>query len=319
MVIFLYGTDTHRLKQNVKLVADNYRKKHQSGLNYFQFNLSQPDDYSKLEDTIKSSSFFSEIKLVGVKNIFASAGMPEKIIDLIKQFNINADKELVLLVCENQDRKDLLSKNKKLFGLLSEGSLVKEFNLLEGIKLENWVKREITARNCSVSTATARKLIGMVGNDSWALINEIEKLCNYKRKGDIKDEDLALLVPERIDLNIFDFIDAIGDRNKARAYELLYKEIKNGRDPYYILTMVIYQFRNLLTIKDLMLRDMASSLIAKNSGLHPFVVRKSLNSAGKFNMDDLKKTYGHLLNFDTSAKMGRIDLTDTLFKFVLAG
>ena len=62
MIIFLYGPDGYRLKQNSYIVLDNYRKKHPEGV-FFKFDLSDIGEMEKVEDTIKNDSLFGEIKL----------------------------------------------------------------------------------------------------------------------------------------------------------------------------------------------------------------------------------------------------------------
>ena len=150
------------------------------------------------------------------------------------------------------------------------------------------------------------------------MVNEIDKLTNFKTDGVVKKEDVVLLGFKKTDLNIFDFVDAISGKNKSRAYEILFKEIKNSRDPYYLLTMIVYCFRNLLSVKDLSDRGMSLDTITKKVHLHPFVVRKAYQSAGKFSLEELKKIYGHLLDMDTHSKEGMVNLTDSLFNFMLS-
>jgi DNA polymerase III delta subunit len=72
-------------------------------------------------------------------------------------------------------------------------------------------------------------------------------------------------------------------------------------------------------VKDLLSRKLATKDIAKKSGLHPFVVQKTSQSANKFNLDELKRLYTKLLEIDISTKLGQGDLTDYLYNFILAG
>ena len=255
MVIFLYGPDSYRLKQNSHIILDNYRKKHPGGV-FFKFDLFGADEIAKVEDAVKSGSLFGGVKLIVLKNVFFNKADSDRIGDLIRSQNLLKEKDVVLLFFENQD-------------------------------------------------------------ESWALVNEIEKLCNFKTVGIIKKEDVTLLGFKKTDLNIFDFVDAIAGKNKSRAYEFLFKEIKNGRDPYYLLTMIAYGFRNLLTVKDLSDRGMSLDSVVKKTHLHPFVARKAYQSAEKFSLTELRNVYGHLLNMDTGSKEGVINLTDALFTFVL--
>ena len=334
MLIFLYGPDGYRLKQNSDIVMENYRKKHPGGV-FFKFDLSDTNEIVKAEDAVKSGSLFGEVKLIVIKNAFSNKVSLERIGELIKNQNLFEEKEVVVMVIENQEGKEL-AKSKTLFSLLTEkGNMVKNFEYLQGASLTNWIKNEFMARKCSVEPDAIRELVATAGNESWALVNEINKLCNFKignvmgiftsdvkmpitLMGDsIKKEDVALLGFKKMDLNIFDFVDAIAGKSKGRAYEILFKEIKNGRDPYYLLTMIVYGFRNLLTVKDLADRGMSLDAIVKKAHLHPFVVRKTHQSAGKFNLTEIKNIYGYLLDMDTRSKEGTVNLTDSLFNFVL--
>lgn len=313
MVIFLYGPDGYRLKQNSRIVLDNYRKKHPGGV-FFKFDLSNLDEITKVEDAVKSGSLFGEVKLIVLKNVFSNKTHSDRIGELIRVQNILKEKDTVLLFIENQEAKEL-SKNKALFNLLSgASSVVRNIEYLEGEKLIKWIKNEFILRKCSIEPEAIKELVSISGNESWSLVNEIDKLCNYKIEGVIKKEDVILLGFKKFDLNIFDFVDAIAGKNKPRAYDTLFKEIKNGRDPYYLLTMMVYGFRNLIIVKDLQKQRYSESEIAKRTKIHPFVVKKTIKSPIK--LDEAVETYSRLLAMDTGFKAGQINLEDSLFGLI---
>ena len=316
MIIFLYGPDSYRLKQNSQIVLDNYRKKYPAGI-FFKFDLADTDEIAKAEDTVKGGSLFGEIKLLVLKNVFSNKAGSDRMGELIKTQNLLKEKNIVLLLVENQEGKEL-AKNKTLFTLLAgKDNMVRNIEYLEGEKLTKWIKNEFALRKCFIELDAIKELIATVGNESRSLMNEIDKLCNFKVNGVIKREDVALLGFKKIDLNIFDFVDALAGKNKARAYEILFKEIKNGRDPYYLLTMIVYGFRNLLVVKDLSDRGIFLNDITKKARLHPFVAKKAYQSAGKFSLAELKNIYEHLLDLDINSKEGTVNLTDSLFSFIL--
>ncbi|KKR02658.1 MAG: polymerase III, delta subunit protein [Candidatus Yanofskybacteria bacterium GW2011_GWA1_39_13] len=316
MIIFLYGPDGYRLKQNGSIVMENYRKKHPNGV-FFKFDLSTVGEIEKVEDAVKSGSLFGEVRLIVLKNVFSDRASSDRVGELIKTQNILKEKDIVLVIIENQNGKEL-SKNKSLFSLLNgKDNMVRNVEYLEGANLTKWIKGEFVSRNCSIEQDATRELIAIAGNESWSLVNEINKLCNFKMGGVVKKEDITLLGFKKIDLNIFDFVDSVAGKNKARAYEILFKEIKSGRDPYYLLSMVIYGFRTMLTVKDLADRGMSLDSIVKKARLNPFVARKTYQSASKFSLVEIKNIYGHLLDMDTRSKEGAINLTDSLFSFVL--
>ena len=96
----------------------------------------------------------------------------------------------------------------------------------------------------------------------------------------------------------------------------MYCELKIGREPYYILTMIIYQVRNLLTVRGLQESGQTQVDIAKKTKLHPFVIKKAMSNLDKFSSDELIKTYNRLLSFDINSKMGRCNIEDSLYGLI---
>ena len=317
MIIFLYGEDEYRLKQETSSVIQKYKNKYPNGLNLFGFDLAS-DDVKNLEDAIKTSSFFNDVKLIVVKNSFLEKENTENIHQLVKNYDIKNDKLTVVLFSELLPEKDLKAKDGKLFTLLSDkNNLVRNFEKLDGIKLENWLKKEFSLRNCSISTLSAKKLIQAVNKDISRLSAEIDKLSNYRLKGEITPSDIDSLVNRDVELSIFHLIDAIAAKDKVRALGLLYQELQTGRDLYYILTMITYQMRNMLIIKDLASRNLSAQEIANKSKLHPFVIKKSLGFLRNLSIDESRDYFNLSCQADRLIKDGRMDIQDFLYNFIL--
>ncbi|MEX2090655.1 MAG: DNA polymerase III subunit delta [Candidatus Paceibacterota bacterium] len=291
MTIFIYGPDTYRLRQGLEQVVAAYKKKYFSGLNFFSFDLSNDEQLIQFEDSLKTTSFFEEAKLIVVRNSFASKEISERLNDFLKDQAIDKTKDIIVAVIEPLPQKELEKINIGLFKhLLSTSKTVRDFDYLKGAKLLNWIKTEFVSRNISIDTASAEFLAGLTGSESWRLANEIQKLANYKQNGVITTEDIVALVSGKEELNIFHLVDAVVSRNRTKAYELLYREIKNGRDPYYLLAMITYSFRKML-----------------------------MADKSKYSPEELKNSFGKLLEIDTFSKNGATNLVDSLFEFVLVG
>src|SRR3989344_5910124 len=279
MLIFLYGPDSYRLKQAKDGIIQRYKAKYPSGLNFFVLDISVSSSLDTLEDAIKSLSFFGEHKLIVLRNIFSKKTQAEAILKQIHNYNIMSVKDLTLLVAEDSQGKDLAIKNPELFKLLSSrDSLVKNIEPLQGKELGEWIRQEFSYRNCVVDSTAINKLVSIAGNDTWRLSNEIQKLSGYKNIEKITGTDVDALVIKNIDMNIFNLIDAIAQKNQSNALKLLYQEIKTGQDPYYILTMIVHQFRYILIAKDLHKQGYSEGEISRKTKLHPFVVKKSINN-----------------------------------------
>lgn len=331
MIIFLYGPDGYRLKENVDTIVGAYRKKNQNGLSYYRFDFDPAlagkggvgggNHFDDLANAVKNVSFFDEAKLIVVKNLFSAGnGLSDKIIRMMDEFETAADKRTVLVFIEDKGQKELQKTGKELFALLiSKPNLVRNVEYLNGIKLRNWVVGEFKKYGHGVSINAAGLLVNFVGNESWALANEIEKLCNYSMAV-VTENDVNLLVVRKEDSTIFNLVDAVGGKNTAGAFETIFRLMHAGYDPHYILSMLVYHFENLLSVSDLLEKEgpLPSSLIAKKCGLHPFVAQKAVRQAGKFQKGELKARFGHLAGLDVASKDGRVNLEDALYVFMVS-
>ena len=304
MIIFLYGPDTYRSQQKLNDIVVHYKEIHRSGLNlrYFDF---EEDTFEDLKNALRISSMFREKKLLVLKNAFSNQDFKKRFLDLGEDF-VKSD-NIVLFY-----KKEEVSKKDPLFVFLKKEGKCQEFKLLQGKRLENWIEREIKKYGTEINYGAKRLLLDYVGNDLWRLSNEIKKLVSYKSQSKdtkIFKEDVKDLVRARIETDIFKTIDAIAKRNKKKALVLLHKHSEKGDSPLYLLSMINFQFRNLLMIKEKSqkVRYPQVGKLSKELKLHPFVVRKGLRLSENFSFEELKKIYQKLFETDLKIKTGQIE------------
>ena len=297
MIIFLYGPDTYRSRQKLNEIVERYKKIHKSGLNlkYFDF---KKDNFEDFRDAFKSSSMFDEKKLLILRNAFLNSDLEEKFVNFIKKF---AKSKEVIVFYEKEIKKDT-----PLFKHLIKYGKSQNFQLLEGFRLKNWVKKEFKKYSAEIDDFALNLLLDFVGNNLWQMANEIKKLVSYKNGKKITAKDVQALVHPKIETDIFKTIDAIAVKNKKKALELVKKHLEKGDSPSYILAMINYQFRNLLVIKDLILRGKNRNYIRKATNLHPFVIEKTLKLAKRFQFEELKKIHQRIFQTDLKIKTGKI-------------
>jgi len=190
---------------------------------------------------------------------------------------------------------------------LKKHTKIQELKPLEGDKLKNWVLKEFLRYNAKIEVKVAEKIIEFIGNDLWQLSNEIKKLASFKKSQKIDIIDVNLLVKPKIEVEIFRTIDAIAARNKKQALYLIHKHLEKGESPLYLLSMINFQFRNILAVKDFIEKNKPYRIILKQSKLHPFVVKKSYFQAQRFTIQELKKIYQKIFQVDLGIKTGRIE------------
>jgi len=294
MIIYLFGHDTYRSRKKLSEIIEEYKKVHHQGLD---FEYLTEFNFQKAKQKIEAVSMFSEKKLMVIEDI-----SDEDFLEYIKKNKLAQSKDVILVFYQAGEP----DKRTKYYKFLNKKPVMAQgFENLTGQRLENWIKKEIAILKGSIDGMALQKLIFFVGSDLWQMKNEIEKLLSYSKT--ITSQNIDLLVKGKVDLNIFDTIDALGQRNKPKALKLLHRHINEGESEIYLLTMLIYQFRNLIKLKSLEQQSMPYYALAKQAALHPFVVKKSLDLLRNFSLDQLEKIYKQLLQIDIDIKSGKIE------------
>ena len=306
MLILLYGEDTFRSRVKLNEIITEYKTKHKTGLNLIRFNEGSLD-FDKVKQSIGAVSMFDEKKLVILENILKNKDFQEKFFSYTKESKLKTSQDIILVIYQEGKVGAEVKRRVNLF---------EEFNPLEGLDLVNWVKKEIARHKVDIDQMSLKKLIAYVGNDLWQMNNEIGKLISYKAGESIDEQDIDLLVKSKVDVNIFKTLDALAQKDKKTALRLLHEHISQGENENYLLSMFVYQLRTLIKLKDLVEKGTPFYNLAKQSGLHPYVVKKSSDQVKNFSLDQLKKIYRRLLEIDSGIKTGRIDGLTALDVFV---
>jgi len=319
MIIFFYGEDSFRSSQKLLEIKDKYLASDKSGSGLSCFDFSDHADAADVISTSSTANLLAPKRLVVVKRVIekGSAEAQKIILEYLKKnkSNLEKDADLVLVFWEESAPR----KNNALYKFLEANSKKQNFEKLAGAKLSQWIINRIKEydASASISKGALEKLIVFLGSDTTLLDVEIQKLINYADGNIIKEEDIETLVRANIDSNIFATIDALAANKKYEALRLLHNNIERGEDPFYIFSMFVYQFRNILKIADLKEQGITNEYeISKITKMHPFVVKKSLAATRIFTFDVLKKIYQKLGAYDLAVKTGKMDMKLALDKFV---
>lgn len=298
MLILLYGEDTYRSSQKLASIIAEYKQK-KKGLNFKVFD-AETGDGNEFFSSTRQTSIFPEKKFVIVKGAFENKAFKEQLLKNAKKLLISDD-----VTAFYQAGKIL--KGDKLFQYFAKNGEVQEFSPLEPSRLDAWAKAEVARYGFSIDRDALVRLNASVGNDCWRLSNEIQKLVNFcsNRGKTIQLADVIKLVKPRIETDIFKTIDALGQKNKKLALRLIHDHLEKGDSHFYILSMINYQFRNLLMVKSLEAAG-GHTDPAKKLEMHPFVLRKTMQLAEKFSLAELKNIYKKIFAIDLDLKTGRL-------------
>lgn len=315
MLIFLYGRDTYRSKENLDKIVAEYHRKYSSGLNFhvFDFDEAKTQDF---ENSFKSYSFFDEKKLILVKNSFEDSAV-KKTID---QYNLTQSKDIIVIFYEKFSEEELKKKDKELLDILLKHSRPqKEFKPLARPQLKKWIINYLGNFDLSIKPL-ALEMLSENGSDLISQSADIDKLIGFAKSqgmSQITEKEVNLMIFDSRNINIFELLDSISDKQKAKAMFMIESFLKKGGDPGYLFSMVAYQIRNLLIVKDLTSRPLAPGVAVKKSGLHPFVYKKAFSACKKIDRQSLINWHSKLLDWDLKVKKGLTDIESVLLNMPL--
>lgn len=315
MIIFLYGQNSYGIIQYVNELINRYQKKYPDSFNLHRFDLEE-DNPDEIRNALKGVSFFKQVKFIVAKNPFAKAPLLEK---TIKENGIAKEKNTVLLLYQSESGEELKSKNQRFFGLLAKEAQIKEFKPPTAQAGNKFASDRLAENGVSVPRQALAKLTKESGPDLWRLKNELDKIISFAReekKKSITEEDMAKLVSFKIDRNIFEVVDAAFS-NQSKAVILFENYFSTGGDPLYLLSMLAFQTKNMLIVRELIDKKYQYVQILKKTGMHPFFFKKNYEAAQKYSSEILKKTFQRVVDFEIAFKLGRADAENIFFKIFL--
>jgi DNA polymerase III subunit delta len=308
MLLFLYGEDNYRLKQKLKAIKKKYLEVSNIDANFSILNTKADKDFGRIIQDIETVPFLAEKRLVVLENFLAKSS--KKIQESLKDYIAKIPETSIVIFVEE----GMPGQRTGLFKALKKKcDKFWQFDLLHGYQLERWIGDTVNKFGGKVEKSAVQKLASYVGSDLWQMKNEIEKLILFKKTESkdqrlaITSDDVELLVKAKLNTNIFNLIDALGYKNIKKATQLLEELLESGENEIYILTMIIYQFRNILIVKDLLEQKNSQSQIAKKTRIHPYVLGKSINQAKNFTLDYLNRIYQELADTDLAIKTGKTE------------
>lgn len=153
---------------------------------------------------------------------------------------------------------------------------VLSWNLPKKYEMAAWVLDRAKAHRLPMSQAAARHFLERCGMDpkhSERLEREIEKLSIYCAGHDVSVDDIDAVCSPDDEARVFSLMDAVGDRQSARAFALLEMVYIAGEDPNKVLYMLLRHIGQLEATRRLGTTDPAK--VAKQVGV-PFWTAKNL-------------------------------------------
>ena len=191
-----------------------------------------------------------------------------------------------------------------LFRALRGMAEVQDFPALKRTALQQWVQERVVGGGGRINPRAVALLAQTVGEDLWALSNEIEKLLLFAQGRPITEEDVLQVASPAREANIYAMADALLEGRTAEAGRYLHQLLDQGLVPAQLLFTTTRQLRHALLAQEL--RGKSPEEIGARLGLSGFPLEKARRQAQAFPRSRLEKAYTSLLETDLAIKTGRL-------------
>jgi DNA polymerase-3 subunit delta len=222
--------------------------------------------------------------------------LPDKTAVVLAEFNL-----LLPLKERNKGKKHWLEKWGQTLG---KKFYSKGFTLVKGPQMTGWIISRTRKAGGEIEPPAANKLAVLIGEDVRLADQEITKLLtyvNYDRP--VNEQDVELLTEGGQQGAIFNFVDALGNRNRKLAITE-YHRLLADQDPQRVFGMIVRQFRLLLLSREILDGNGKESDITGKLKTHPYVSGKIATQARHFTQPQLEGIYRRLLVIDEELKTG---------------
>lgn len=255
---------------------------------------------SNIIDAVTTMPFMSEKRLVIVKNsglfVEGRKNDTEAMLNYLKDI---PDTSVFLFIEKKVD------KRQKLFKSILKDGIVDELKQLSNNELISWVLSIFKDNKVRISKDSVTYLIRVTSLDMEMLTNEIDKLVSFSMdSGIVTNDDIDLICTKSVESKIFDLVGAMGNKNMPVALSKYRNLIINRESPFYVLSMIVRQFRIILQVKYLNAKRYDISQITKELSLRDFMVREALHQSKQFKNKELLQAINDCLQTDKNIKTG---------------
>lgn len=291
MILFFYGANSYAARAKLAQLKAQYVAK-----NGNDFGLDQLDgERIRLQDLmqqLQAVPFLANSRLLIVENLGKNKAVSEEILDRLADV---PESSIVVLYDADVD------KRSKYFKTLSKLPKAAEFKSLAPPMLARWVEDEAARLGASIDRPAVQELLNRCGDDQWRLKGEIAKLASYNQQ--ISKLSVEELVEASEEQNVFAFLDSVMAGNLAQSLQALGMLQRTGQNEMYILTMLLWQLRQVLLAK--FAGTTNSAELAKKAGMSPYAAGKAIALARKVDEETLKNMHTACVDCERDIKLGK--------------
>lgn len=209
-----------------------------------------------------------------------------------------ATTELVLLGDEKAD--ETLVK-----ALRSHGD-VQRFDAPAQKMVTGWVQKRSKIEGVELARGAAAAIADLVGDDTWAIVNELRKLRDYADGRPLTVQDAREMVSPVRETPPWDLLDPVTEGRGASALKAL-RRMLDHKPTLVIQAIIQGTYRQLAVALEMIGSGASGREVGERLGLRGYPLDKLLDRASRFTPETVAEAYAAIVRSDSDIKTGMYD------------
>ena len=304
----IYGNDYSLIKKEINKITSGIK-------DIVKYDLSFNKIDELLDDASCISMFEDKKVLIGENALFLTSikeNINHNFDYLTKYIKDNNNHNIVILTVIS----DKIDERKKIVKDIKKYCKVIYKSLIQEKDMPNFVINEFKENNYKIDYKTAVYFVNYVGKNIDILSSEINKMIIYKENNYIiTKDDINEISSRGLNDNVFDFTNAIMNKDLNKMYKCLNDLLIIGEDPIKIISLLANQFLFIYQVKLLDQNGKNQNDIKEILKVHPYRIQLAMNT--NFLVYELSDILKKLHELDFKIKTGSVDKKAGLEDFLL--
>jgi DNA polymerase-3 subunit delta len=240
--------------------------------------------------------FMTERRLVVVKEVDALKAAD---LDELQAYLQDPAPSTCLVMIASDPRYD---RRSFIAAVEARGAVTRFYPLLER-EIASWIEKRVIALGLAIERDAVQYVWQTIGNDLQSLSSEIEKSVIFvKDRKNITYEDVRMAVGDFREYTPFDLADALGRRDRQKAFLVLNRLLQEGEQPVGLLASIAWNFRRLMRAKSMEAAGVGYEEIKKKLRVIFHQSAAFQQQMRSYTLPEIEGFFGALLSADRALK-----------------
>ncbi len=296
MIKIFEGENTFLSKQRL----DEILEKKDSSIAIKIFD-ADSTDISQIIHEYETQDIFCPKKIIVLKRLLSNKQYKELVEKIHSVHNEIQDTDIIIW------EEMRIPKTTRYYKMFQKINAIESFPKFNKRSFATWATTFVKDKRMEIERNAFQSMLALTNYDPNIFVNEIEKF-ELMGKKNIVLEDLGKNIHDSYNNSIWEFIDAINEKQNQKTYtKILLNLLSHRIDPHYLMIMIARNIKQLLLVNKLIAEGKDSREMVSILKIPPFTLPKLKSIAQKSSYAHLLKIYEKIYNLNYETKVGNID------------